>query len=133
VRQKLSLILTLVAWLLATGSQLDAVQAFAWVRMFAANAHELPLGAALERTFSPEGRCHLCVAVSEAKQQQRDNAPASAPETGQFGAKILLAFQPVPDVSLVAPETGAWPAGIETVGSVGRAAPPLPPPRVLAA
>lgn len=132
MRQKLSLILTLVAWLLATGSQLDAVQAFAWVRMFAANAHELPLGAALERTFSPEGRCHLCVAVSEAKQKQQDS-PASAPENGQFGAKILLAFQPIPDVSLVAPEAGAWPVGIEMVGSVGRAAPPLPPPRVLAA
>ena len=35
MRRKLSLVLTLTAWLLATGSHWDLVQTFAYARMFA--------------------------------------------------------------------------------------------------
>src|SRR5471032_1474735 len=81
VRRQLSLLLTLAAWLLATGSQWDLVQTFAWGRMFVENTRTLPLLEAAQRTFSPEGRCPICAAVSAAKQQQENSAPLP---TGKF-------------------------------------------------
>jgi hypothetical protein len=127
MRRKIALVCTLTAWLLATGAQWDLVQTFAWARMFAANARTLPAGAALDRTFSPEGRCELCGVVSTAKQQQREtdgNAPGGKPD-----GKLLLVFQPAPVVVVTAPDFAPWPSAEPCVVSIGRAAPPLPPPR----
>ena len=130
MRRKFALVLTLTAWLLATGAQWDVVQAAAWARMFSNNLAVLPLGAALERTFSPEGRCEICGAVSTAKQQQADNGSSAL--GGKAEAKVLLVFQPAPAVIVAAPDFAPWPSDDPFALSFDRAAPPLPPPRSLA-
>src|SRR5262245_59407297 len=62
-------LLLLMASLLATGSQWDLIQVLAWGRMFWENAARLPLGEALERTFSPTDLCPICEAVRDGKQE----------------------------------------------------------------
>ncbi len=127
MRQRLSLLFTLAAWLLATGSQWDLVQTFAWGRMFVTNAQTLPLFEAARLTFSPEGRCELCHAVAEAKQQQEDSATIPG---GKADAKILLTFEPAPSPVVAAPEFSPWSLSDPLVPAMTRAAPPVPPPRV---
>jgi len=129
VHRQLSLLITLTAWLLATGSQWDAVQTFAFGRMWIVNARTLPLLDAAERTFSPEGRCLICAAVTAAKQQEENSA--AVPE-GRAGGKIFLLYQPAPAPVVAAPAFSPWSPSDPLVRSLGRAAPPLPPPRTLA-
>jgi len=129
VRRRLSLLLTLAAWLLATGSQWDLVQTFALGRMFAANASTMPLLAAAERTLSPEGRCAICAAVTAAKQQEGNSATVPA---GKAGGKIFLLYQPAAAPVVAAPVFSPWSLSDPFVTTAGRAAPPLPPPRALA-
>lgn len=124
--RKASLLLTLAAWFLATGEQWDALQTFAWARMFAANVHALPIGAALTRTFSPEGRCKICEAIARAKEQQEDST--SVPD-GKFGGKIVLFCQPAPTPVVAAPAFSSWSLRDPLVQTIARAAPPLRPPR----
>jgi hypothetical protein len=127
MRRRFALVLTLTAWLLATGSHWDLVQTFAYARMFADNARAFPMAAALERTFSPAGRCGICSAVDAAKSSaDHANAPASAdkltgkiPLTHEPAARFIFALAPVP----------AWPDSTPCPASAERAAPPLPPPR----
>ncbi len=123
--RRLGLVVTLVAWLCATGTQWDVVQAVAWVRMFAENSREMPMLAALERTFSPEARCSLCQAVSQAKQDE----PGPAGTAGKTDAKIVFAHQTAESAFLIIPAAPAWPVADVTVAGTLRAAPPLPPPR----
>lgn len=127
MRSRLALILTLFAWLLATGSQWDVVQVAAWGRMFAANVQTLPLLQAANRTFSPEGRCELCGAVSEAKRQQENS---SAVPGGPVASKIFLAFEPAPRPVVAAPDSAPWSQSDPLAPAMTRAAPPVPPPRV---
>jgi hypothetical protein len=128
MHRKVPLVLTLIAWLCATGSHWDFVQVFAWAKMFSENAGVFPLGTALERTFSPEGRCELCGAVSKAKQQEANSEGATP--GGKVEGKVLLVFQPVPVVIVEAPDFAPWAQGAFACLSAARAAPPLPPPRV---
>ena len=128
MRQKFSLLMTLTAWLLATGSQWDLVQTYAWSRMIAGYAQRMSLEQAVEKTFAPGTMCRLCHAVAAAKQSEPDTpaVPASAP------AKILLVFSPCPqpfaervrteeaEVSLACPWIGR-----------DRPEPATPPPRWL--
>ena len=104
------------------------LQACAWARMFADNARRLPLLKAVDRTFSPEGRCELCGAVSKAKQQEANSEGATP--GGKVEGKVLLVFQPVPVVIVEAPDFAPWAQGAFACLSAARAAPPLPPPRV---
>lgn len=129
MHRRFPLILTLTAWLFATGSQWDIVQTFAWARMFSKNIQTRSLGAALARTFSVEGRCELCGAVTRAKQQQDNDAPAPG---GKPEGKPLLIFQPIPVVVVAAPEFAPWLLEQHRPLSADRAAPPLPPPRARA-
>jgi hypothetical protein len=131
MRRQFALVLTLTAWLLATGSQWDVVQTFAWARMFAENYRTLPLRVALNRTFSPEGRCGLCVAVTLAKQSQSDSpdTPSDTP-SGKFSGKIVLVLEPaaaplVPRITSSCRRSRSDQLPV----SAERAAPPLPPPR----
>lgn len=127
MRHRLSLILTLFAWLLATGSQWDVVQTFAWGRMFATNVQTLSLLKAADRTFSPEGRCELCCAVSAAKQQQENSATIPG---GKIESKIFLLFEPAPRPVVAAPVFSPWSLSDPLAPSLARSAPPVPPPRV---
>ncbi|PAW65570.1 MAG: hypothetical protein B9S34_10640 [Opitutia bacterium Tous-C1TDCM] len=123
--RRLGLVVTLVAWLCATGTQWDVVQAVAWVRMFAENSRDLPVLAALERTFSPAARCSLCHAVSQAKQDE----PGPAGTAGKSEAKIVFVHQAAESAIVTLSAVPAWPVADFTAAGTLRAAPPLPPPR----
>ena len=106
VHRKLPLVLTLTAWLFATGSQWDLVQTFAWARMFADNVRTMSIETALARTFSPEGRCRMCNAVTSAKQQQEN---ADDTPSGKVTGKTVLVYLPAPAVVFAARNAaGLW-------------------------
>jgi hypothetical protein len=130
MRQKVSLILTLSAWLFATGSQWDLVQTFAWGRMITGYAQEMSLPAAVKKTFSPETMCELCHAVADAKQSSESEA--GVPGTKTLGKPVLVC---APDRSaFLAPSLihlESLPA-LLSPASIDRATPPSPPPRRLA-
>lgn len=117
----------LLAWLLATGSQWDLVQTFAWGRMIVSYSRTMPLLEAVRLTFTPDNECAICNTVSAAKQQL--DSPAT-PDLKLLG-KIILVFQPAPVLVIAAPNLSRWPLGDIVVPGASRAAPPLPPPRVV--
>lgn len=130
MRAKLSLILTLIAWLFATGSHWDFVQTFAWGNMIAGYAQQMPFADAVKKTFSPETMCELCHAVADAKKSSASQ-PATL-DTKALG-KIILACAPTsqPFLSPV-PRTLGLLSALSMPVSTDRAAPPSPPPRALA-
>lgn len=121
--------LTLIAWLLATGAQWDALQVVAWGRMFAVNLTETSFGDALTRTFSPEGACALCKAVSAAKKNEQRAATDGTGASKAFG-KIVFVLSP--RAHAVTPVTigNSWEVILQRSFSKDRAAPDLRPPRV---
>jgi len=129
MRRKLSLVLTLAAWLLATGSQWDLAQSFAWSRMIVTYSHSMSLTQAVQKTFDGE-MCAICAAVQDARQQESAATPAPG---SRLTAKIILVCVPRP-ARLFHPVTfcaGLAPA-VSAPLSTERSAPPSPPPRVLA-
>ena len=132
MRRKFSLILTLAAWLLATGSHWDLVQTFGWGRMIATYSQSMSFAQAVKKTFSAGATCGVCDAVATAKQQ--DAADATAPTApGKSFGKIPLVFAPDSTPALlILPVVFLWSPSDQTVPSATRAAPPLPPPRALA-
>ena len=113
------------AWFLATGAQWDLLQAVAWGGMFAGNLGSMSAGAALRRTFSPEGRCRLCQAVSSAK---RDVAQNATPDAKVPAKMVVFASEeielPPPRVHRRTPERRDF-----FPPDRARARPPVPPPR----
>lgn len=124
VRSRPQLIVLLAAWLLATGVHWDAIQVFAWGRMFSDNARTLPVLAALRQTFDPQEMCGMCCAVQSAKREQREAAV-----TGQGEGKAPLVIQPVATVIIAAPDGQPWEMNESGTPAVERDAPPVPPPR----
>jgi len=126
--RQLSLVLTLAAWLLATGSHWDVVQTFGWGRMIVTYAHSMPLLRAVQQTFSGDEMCGVCQMVHRAKQQQ-DASGAKVPGT-QAPEKILFVgtsrvrvlASPAALCAGLVPAVSAW-------LSAQRPVPPLPPPR----
>jgi hypothetical protein len=129
MRQRLQISALLLAWLMATGSQWDLVQVFAWGRMFAGYSRIMSVESALRLTFKPGNMCSVCKMVKAAKQQQEQTPAAPSKTLG----KILLVFAPVPTVVIASVPSAQWPVGMKTMRSAGRGAPPIPPPRGLAA
>jgi hypothetical protein len=131
VRQRIQVILVLLTWFLATGSQWDLAQVFAWGRMFAGYSRQMTVGAAVQKTFSGE-MCPICRAVQKAKQEQ-ESKNTKTPEAKNPG-KLLdmvplrtsaVVISPVRQtIGLLAPDQ-------EWTGRA-RATPPTPPPRVAA-
>ncbi len=124
--RKFQISAVLLAWLLATGSQWDVAQVFAWGRMIASYSRTMPLSEAIRMTFAPGNECSVCVAVDEARQQPDS---ATTPAAKVLG-KILLVFQPVPVIVIVVPEFSPWPSDGQIMLGASRASPPVPPPRV---
>jgi hypothetical protein len=132
MRRHASLVLTLVAWLFATGSHWDLVQTFAWGRMLTTYSQSMPLLRAVEKTFSPEGRCELCHTVADAKQKESANDPTAPEAAGKFPGKILLVFAPGEAFFVFAPAPLCWSPSDLMIPLALREAPPVPPPRALA-
>lgn len=124
VRSRPHLIVLLSAWLMATGMHWDALQVFAWSRMFAANVRTLPVVAALRQTFDPQEMCGMCCSVQQAKREQRQEVGA-----GQGSGKAPLVIQPVASVIVAPPGARPLPADRSEGSGTERASPPVPPPR----
>ena len=131
MRHKLSLILTLCAWLLATGSHWDLVQTFAWGRMIATYSQSMSFAQAVKKTFSAGATCGVCETVAAAKQH--DAAESSAPTApGKSFGKIHLVFGPENSPPLLLlPVVFPWSPSDPAFPASSRAAPPVPPPRAL--
>jgi hypothetical protein len=131
MRRQFALVLTLTAWLFATGGHWDLVQALGWGRMIVTYSQAMPLLRAVEKTFAGDTLCGVCQVVQTGKQQQ-DSADAKSPGTK---APEKIFFIGTPGV-LVYASPALQCAGLIRAASapvsVDRASPPLPPPRTLA-
>ena len=121
--------MTVTAWLLAMGSHWDAVQAFAWGRMIYNYSQVMPMADAVRAAFAPGNMCGICRLVNSAKASQESN---QAPEL-KADSKIQLFFQPVPRPIVAGPGSAPWPSRDPLIAKAERTAPPLPPPRLVAA
>ena len=61
----------LFAWLCANDVLWNAVQVFAWARMFTGYTRALTVSEALCETFDLSKPCDLCKTVSKAKEEER--------------------------------------------------------------
>ncbi len=110
--------------LLATGVHWDAAQVFAWGRMFSRYSETMTMAQAAKRTFSGE-MCSLCKAVNSAKQQEQ-----KAPMAPSFvKAKFVMVCLATPALVFARPDRVVWTHIDPPVVSLGRSAPPSPPPR----
>jgi len=131
MRRQFSLVLTLAAWLLATGGHWDLVQTFGWGRMIVTYSHSMPLLQAVEKTFAGDTLCGVCEVVQGAKQQQDAN-DAKVPGT-KAPEKIFLVSAPGALVfASPAPLCVGLVSADSALLSAERATPPLPPPRLVA-
>lgn len=124
MRRNASLVLTLTAWLLATGSHWDLVQTFAWGKMFATYAQSMSYADAARLTFTADNFCGICEIVQEATDADESNAPAKAGTR-----EIQLALGVAPDVIVPRPDTASWTPDASRLPRVTGSAPPTPPPR----
>jgi len=130
MRPKISLIVTLFAWLLATGSHWDLVQTYAWGSMIAGYTGEMSFAAAVKKTFTADTMCHLCHAVADAKKSSNDDV--ALPGGKSPGKIILVCAPPASSFFLCTPLYLGVVVPRALPSSIDRAAPPLPPPRSLA-
>jgi hypothetical protein len=129
MRRRISLVLTLAAWLLATGSQWDLAQTFAWGRMFATYARTMSVTEAVRRTFDGE-MCVICEAVQDARQQQ-DTAGVPG-EGSRLSGKVVFVSAPGALVFAAVTRCVGLAPAVARPRSADRSAPPSPPPRALA-
>jgi hypothetical protein len=125
MRQKIAILSLLTAWFLATGSQWDLVQTFAWAKMMVGYAKVMPLSEAVAETFDADKPCPLCRAVAQAKQQQESSLP---PEV-DLHAKLIYIFQPTPTFIVTVRQENPWSLDDWALPHTARSAPPVPPPR----
>ena len=118
-----------IAWVLATGSHWDIVQAFAWGRMIYGYSHTMAVADAVEKTFAPGNMCSICRLVERARKSQ-DSKPAAQVKVE---TKIALFCPPVPHPVITPPVSARWRTKEPTMLTIERAAPPLPPPRLAVA
>ena len=127
MKRRLPILALLGAWICANGALLDAVQVFAWARMFGEYARTMDARTALSRTFDPARPCHLCRTVSRARDKARSQLPTTVEKSAE---KLLLALhQPSP--VFFAEETDSWEFDCGFAGPARREPVPVPPPRLL--
>lgn len=126
--RRFTLCVTLLSWLVATGTQWDVMQVFAWGRMVVVYSQNMTLGEALQLTFSPEGQCALCRLVGEGRSEESQRAAAAG--TAEKREVKALPVAPVRnEARVVVAVTAVGPADEVTWSSHERASPPSPPPR----
>jgi hypothetical protein len=132
--RRLSALLVLCAWLLASGAHWDLVQGFAWARMVANYSRTMPLDEAVKLAFTADNLCGVCEFVADHKTRaDTDNAsaPAAPAAAGDSAAKGKLFLAHSPEHLFVfctvpAPE---WPTEQFLANAHARPAPPTEPPR----
>ena len=125
VQRTIAIASLIFAWICANGAVWDAVQVFAWARMFADYAHTLPVGTALRETFDPGKPCAICLAVAKAKEAEQKQAPRPLERST---AKLVLACETQEKIQIV-PLPRAWPAVPDRTGAIRSEPVPVPPPR----
>jgi hypothetical protein len=115
----------LLGWLCAQGALTDAVQVFAWARMFAGYAQTSTWRAALEQTFDPARPCKICCAVRKAREA--DQAPI-APVVRE-SAKLDLVLLATDRLIAPASASATFPSSDPTP-TAWHPTVPKPPPRI---
>ena len=129
MRLRLAHISLFVAWFLASGSQWDFVQTFAWTKMFVGYVRTMPAGKVLTETFDTGKHCALCQVVAQAKQHEQESSPRS--ETNLKG-KITFVCAPANELIFATPIYKKW-RDIKVIQNKDwLTAPPVPPPRGIA-
>jgi hypothetical protein len=126
VRKKFSIACLLFAWLCANGALLDAVQVFAWGKMFAENARTQSLADALRATFDSAKPCELCLGVAAAKEAAKQQLPATLERSEE---KLLLALH-TSALPVFVSSSADWPVTLASAPPSRTEPVPLPPPRV---
>lgn len=114
-----------LAWLFANGAAWNLVQVVAWAKMFRDYSQVSPVREALRETLEA-APCKLCRLAQDGAKTAREQLPKS----DAFGAgdRLVLAWQPVPPVVLIAPNA-VWPGLVHEAGRIRTDAVPVPPPR----
>ena len=116
----------LFAWICANGALWDAVQVFAWARMFAGYTQTMTLADAARETLDPAKPCEICVQVAKAKETERRQVPQTVERSAK---KLVLACEaPVKFLFEIAPPE--WREAPARVALVRTEPVPVPPPRV---
>ncbi|MEO6874396.1 MAG: hypothetical protein ABI222_06195 [Opitutaceae bacterium] len=131
MRRQLSLVLTLTAWLIATGGQWELVQALGWGRMIVSYSQSMSVEQAVQKTFAGDELCSMCRIVQHAQQNEDANGAKipglKAPEKIFFvGSPSVLVF------ASPAPQCAGRVAGPTALVSAELSAPLGPPPRLQA-
>jgi hypothetical protein len=129
LRRRFQLSLVLFLCCLATGTQWEVLQVFAWGRMMVNYSRSEPLAQAVSDTFDGQ-MCSICRLVAGARKQQQAHPEQQAP---QAETKIMLFYQSVPTVVVAAPRVIGHVVAGQWALTRDRAMPPVPPPRVEAA
>jgi hypothetical protein len=116
----------LLAWLCAQGALTDAVQVFAWVRMFSGYVQTTTWRAALEQTLDPEKPCEICCAVRKAREAEPSSAAPPGRDSERLDLVLLTIDVPPEPTSALAtfPVLNASP-------TLWRSPVPKPPPRLV--
>jgi len=123
---RLGHLLLALALLGATGTHWAVLQSVAWTTMIVENARHEPLGAAVARTLSGEKPCDLCKRIAAGKQSEnRAEFPA-------LKVKLEFVHSPAP-LALFAPLLDDEAKPFRHTGAHRTEAPPVPPPRFVAA
>jgi hypothetical protein len=126
VRRRVATFSLLFAWVCANGAIWDAVQVFAWGKMFAGYTQAMTVPAALRETFDPAKPCEMCLGVASAKETAKQQLPQSVERSTE---KLLLAIHsPAGIVFENIPQE--WPVTRASVVLVRTEPVPVPPPRV---
>lgn len=126
MRRRVATFSLLFAWVCAHGAIWDAVQVFAWGKMFAGYAETMTVAAALRETFDPAKPCDMCLGVASVKETAKKQLPAAV---GQSSEKLLLALHTPASVVFGIFAQG-WPAAFSAAAPCRTETVPLPPPRV---
>lgn len=127
--RRLPVSLPLILCLLGTGVQWDMLQVFAWGRMIVDHSRTMSLTEAVSTTFDGE-MCCFCRIVAKAKSQGQSR---SSTTNDDADARLLLFCQGEPTVIVESPRVCWWrPAEPGKLPELNFA-PPVPPPRGLAA
>jgi hypothetical protein len=121
----LCIIALLAGWLCASGAMLDVVQVFAWARMFTGYARAMPVAEAAIETMDPNKPCPICLALRHAREESKQEQPATELAAAE---KLVLVFDAAEPVVLVR-EQERWPKIRELQPLSWRSAVPVPPPR----
>jgi hypothetical protein len=126
VSRILAIVSLCLGWLCANGAIWDAMQVFAWGKMFAGYSASMSVPAALKETFDPSKPCHLCLATAAAKERAKNALPGSGTREP---AKFVLALESV-ETPVFATETSGWHAISVRAPREWSDPVPVPPPRV---